>query len=72
MKELGEFLCSLREEGDVEGNEMTLRIYLSNLRRTKEKSVYIVMKWLFCLHRLLEQLSNPHLVERVYDNLSRV
>ena len=56
----------------MKANDMTLRIYLSNFRKAREKSVYIVLKWLVCLHPLIERLNNIKLIEMIYDNLSRI
>lgn len=53
-------------------NRKTLRIYLLNLIRGKEKSVFVELKWLLCLHRQLEIISYPALLEKIYDALSRM
>jgi hypothetical protein len=72
VHEINDFLASLKEKSDLQLNEKTLRIFLINLRKAKDKSVYVALKWLFCLHRLLPNVSNGHLLEKIYDSLSKI
>ncbi len=53
-------------------NGKTLRTYLINLVRAKEKSVFVALKWLLCLHGSLETISYPPLIEKIYDALGKM
>ena len=72
MPDIDEFLAALTDAGHIKLNSKTLKIYLVNLIRGKEKSMFVELKWLICLHRSLESIKNPTLIERIYDCLSKM
>ena len=52
--------------------EKTLKILLLNLRIGNGKSVYVMLKWLLCMHRAIDSVANERLLERIYEALSRM
>jgi hypothetical protein len=51
VQDIHEFLGALTDPQLMQLNNKTLRIYLLNLIRGKEKSVFVELKWLLCLHQ---------------------
>lgn len=43
-----------------------------NLRIGEGKSVYVLLKWLLCVHRAIDNIGNERLLERIYEALSRM
>jgi hypothetical protein len=72
VPDINEFLGALTDPSLMQLNAKTLRIYLMNVVRAKEKSVLVALKWLLCLHGSLESISYPALLEKIYDALSRM
>lgn len=66
------FLSSVAKGESLKAVDKTLKILLLNLRIGKEKSVYVMLKWLLCLHREIDSVVNERMLERVYEALSRM
>jgi hypothetical protein len=72
VPDISDFLASLQDSVHLSLNIKTLKIYLVNLGRGGQKSVFVELKWLLCLHRALPTIKNGVLLERIYDVLSKM
>lgn len=72
VPDVNDFLAGVAGPADLKQKSKTLKIYILNLCRGKEKSAFVELKWLLCLHRALPNITNPILLERLYDGLSKM
>ena len=45
------------------------RFFMENLVYTKDKDVYLILKWLITVHKLLKRLDNPYVIEVICQNI---
>lgn len=72
MPDIRQFLSSLAKGESLKGVDKTLKILLLNLRIGNGKSVYVMLKWLLCMHRVIDSVGNERMLERIYEALSRM
>lgn len=72
MPDIRQFLSSIAKGESLKGVDKTLKILLLNLRIGNGKSVYVMLKWLLCMHRVIDSVGNERMLERIYEALSRM
>ena len=62
----------LNNKKESKGTLNACAFFMENFVSTLDKDVYLVLKWLITVHRLIKMTSNPYLVEVICQNIGLV
>jgi hypothetical protein len=67
-----DFFSKILSFQDLKTHSQTAKIFFFNLRHTSDKNVYMMLKWLIVVHRLIHSVSYLKILEEISESLSRM